>query len=139
MEQLKHILLSGQHSLVIENGQTYTFDARGVADLRRLLATRPELLRGARVADKAIGKGAAALLVLGRVAEVWTPLASTPALALLREHGIRAVADTEVPRIENARRTGLCPIEQACMPCASAEECLASIDAFFARINRKQE
>ena len=41
------------------------FRERGVADLFRLLREEPQLLRGAFIADKVVGKGAAALMVLG--------------------------------------------------------------------------
>ena len=60
-------------SCVIRNGeQTRTFNERGVKDLYRLLTEEPELLRGAFVADKVVGKGAAALMILGSVEEVYT-------------------------------------------------------------------
>ena len=70
-------------SCVIRNGeQTRTFNERGVKDLYRLLTEEPELLRGAFVADKVVGKGAAALMILGSVEEVYTDVASTAALEL---------------------------------------------------------
>ena len=49
-------------SCVIRNGDvTRIFRERGVKDLYRLLEEEPELLDGAFVADKVVGKGAAAL------------------------------------------------------------------------------
>lgn len=132
VEHLKQILIDGRHSLVVENQHVSTFDGRGIKDLRRLIATQPELLCGSRVADKVVGKGAAALLVKGRVSEVFACTASRPALALLRENGITASCDNEVDAIANVSHTGLCPIEQLCLPCATTEECLRRIDEFFA-------
>ena len=47
-------------SCVIRNGDvTRIFRERGVKDLYRLLEEEPELLDGAFVADKVVGKGAA--------------------------------------------------------------------------------
>ena len=55
-------------SCVIRNGDTVRiFHERGIKDLFRLLKTEREFLDGAFVADKVVGKGAAALMVLGGV------------------------------------------------------------------------
>lgn len=55
-----------QCSCVIYNGgETRLFWERGVQDLYRLLKTEPDFLRGAFIADKVIGKAAAALMALG--------------------------------------------------------------------------
>lgn len=45
----------------MRNGHVATFDSRGVADLFNLLNDDPEFMQGADVADKVVGKGAAAL------------------------------------------------------------------------------
>ena len=56
-------LLAEGCSCVIRNGETMrSFHERGVSDLWRLLHEEPELLRGAFIADKVVGKGAAALM-----------------------------------------------------------------------------
>ena len=56
-----------QCSCVIYNGgETRLFWERGVQDLYRLLKTELDFLRGAFIADKVIGKAAAALMALGR-------------------------------------------------------------------------
>lgn len=55
-----------QCSCVIYNGgETRLFWERGVQDLYRLLKTEPDFLQGAFIADKVIGKAAAALMALG--------------------------------------------------------------------------
>ena len=66
MKQLVKQLHEGKHSCVIltARGDTYTCNRRGVADLYEIYRTMPEVLEGATVADKVIGKGAAALLAL---------------------------------------------------------------------------
>lgn len=52
------------------------FRERGVADLFRLLHEEPQLLRGAFIADKVVGKGAAALMVLGGVEGLFADVVS---------------------------------------------------------------
>lgn len=61
MEELIDLLHSGGYSCVIANkGKVRTFTQRGVADLYDLLTQEPEFLKGAMIADKVVGKGAAA-------------------------------------------------------------------------------
>lgn len=129
-------LFAEQCSCVIRNGgRTRIFRERGVKDLCRLLREEPELLRGAFVADKVVGKGAAALMIMGGVTEVYADVASLPALALFERAGVRVECGTAVPHIINRTRTGICPVEQLCADCATAEECLPRIEAFVAAQN----
>lgn len=69
MEDIIRLLHEGKHSLVVSNGEVRTFDKRGVADLYALLREDSEFLKGASVADKVVGKAAAALMILGEVGE----------------------------------------------------------------------
>ena len=62
---------------------TRIFRERGVKDLYRLLEEEPELLDGAFVADKVVGKGAAALMILGGIGELHADVISRPARLLL--------------------------------------------------------
>ena len=68
MEELINLLHSGGYSCVIANGDNIrTFTQRGVADLYDLLTQEPDFLKGASIADKVVGKGAAALMILGGI------------------------------------------------------------------------
>lgn len=104
---------------------------RGVRDLFRLLADEPQVLRGAFVADKVVGKGAAALMVLGGVAEVYAGVISLPALELLERSAVAVSYGTAVPNIINRAWTGICPVESLCADCRSADECLPLIEEFI--------
>ena len=69
-------------SCVIRSGDVIRiFRERGVKDLFRLLKEEPAMLRGAFIADKVVGKAAAALMVLGGVRELFADVISHPALA----------------------------------------------------------
>ena len=84
MGELVSLLHEGGYSLVLQkDGKIHTFSERGVADLYRLRSENPELLQGAFLADKVVGKGAAALMILGGVAELHADVISEPALSLL--------------------------------------------------------
>ena len=81
MNQLVQQLRTGRHTLVVvaDGGSVRTFDGRGVADLYRLWSEQPAVLRGASVADKVVGKGAAALMIAGSVREVYAEVVSEAA------------------------------------------------------------
>ena len=125
-----------QCSCVIYNeGEPRLFWERGVQDLYRLLKTEPDFLRGAFIADKVIGKAAAALMALGGVDEVFARVISSPARELLERSGIKVDCLSEVPHIINRTRTGWCPLETRCFRMHTAEECLQQIEDFIHTMN----
>lgn len=124
-------LFTEKCSCVIRNGnEIRVFRERGIRDLYRLLAEDRRFLDGAFIADKVVGKGAAALMVLGGIREVFADVISRPALELLRHYDIKTDFTLEVPNIVNRTRSGICPVEQLCSDCTTAEECLTRIDEF---------
>lgn len=132
MDELVDILHNGGHSLVIRNGNTVrTFDGHGVSDLYHLLMEEPETLYMAIVADKVVGKGAAALIVLGGVKNVYAGIVSESALQLLRKHGIMVSFLKKVPYVINRQGNGVCPVESLCRDCVTANECLPLIKDFI--------
>lgn len=131
-DRLIDSLFAEKCSCVIRNGnETRIFRERGVKDLFRLLTEDRKFLDGAFIADKVVGKGAAALMVLGGIREVFADVISRPALDMLRGHGIKTGFTLEVPHIINRTRSGICPVEQLCADCTTAEECLARIEEFL--------
>ncbi len=134
VEQLATTLHTGGHSLVLARGSSLRcFDGRGVADLYRLLLEEPATLRGASAADKVVGKGAAALMVLGGVRELHADVISEAALTLLEKHGVYTSYGSRVAEIRNRAGDGLCPVEACCATCTTAEECLERIREFMAK------
>ena len=92
MESIIDILHKGGYSCVMKNREEVrTFTQRGVADLYDLYQADSAFMKGAAIADKVIGKGAAALMVLGGFKTVYADIISTPALALLCEAGIETL------------------------------------------------
>lgn len=138
LADLVEVLRHGSHTLAVASGGTVrTFGRRGVADLHTLLTEEPGLLRGASVADKVTGKGAAALMMLGGVAEMHTDVISESALGLLAQSGMTVHYDRAVPHIVNRRGDGMCPVETLCLGCRTAAECLPLITEFIGR-NKQQ-
>lgn len=131
MKDLIRILREGFHSLVVFRDEIFTYDGKGISDLLRLLNEQPEVLDNASIADKIVGKGAAALMALGKVKDVYADVISESALALLVQEGIRATYGKLVPHIINHAGKGMCPVETRCLPCSTPTECLAEIKAFI--------
>lgn len=134
MIDLINILHEGQHSLVVEKEEIYTFDGRGVSNLFQLLEENPALLYGSMVADKAIGKSAATLMALAKVKQVYADVVSQPAVELLESHKIPITYGNIVPYIINRAGTGSCPLEARCLPCVTLQECYAQICSFMKEI-----
>lgn len=126
------MLEGGRHTLAIENnGNVYVFDGRGVADLFRIYTDTPHILAGAALADKVVGKGAAALMALGGVKTLHALVLSETALAMLRDAGVQVTYGELVAGIMNRAGTGPCPVESLCRSCRTPQECLPLIASFL--------
>lgn len=114
MKQLIDILHNEGLTLVIKSndGEIRRFSERGVKDLLTLVKERPEVLKDALIADKAVGKAAAACMVVGAIKQVHADVMSEPALALLQDHGIKAEYGQLVNHIINRSGTDWCPMEK---------------------------
>lgn len=132
MDALISLLHEGAYSCVIRKGaEVRTFHKRGVADLLFLLENEPEFLLEAFVADKVVGKGAAALMILGGVKRVYTDVISTPALDLFKTYGVEVAFSVVTDRIVNRTKDGLCPVETLCLDLDSPADMLNEIRQFI--------
>lgn len=131
MDDLIQLLHEGQHSLVVANGEVCIFNGRGVIDLYHLLQDDPGFLYEASIADKVVGKAAAALMAMGRIKEMYADVISRPALDLFSKTDIKIRYGMEVPHIINRTATGWCPLEIRCLNCATPEACFHQIEAFY--------
>ena len=136
MDHLTVLLHAGNYSCVIRNGDIVrSFIRRGVADLYRLLNEEPAFLQGAWVADKVVGKAAAALMLLGGVERLHADVLSCPAWSLLERSGMEAAYGCLVPYVKNRDQSGWCPLEALCHEKESLTDIYGVIDAF---VNRKE-
>ena len=136
MQDIINQLNEGGYSCVIANrGETRTFSQPGVADLFALLKTDPDFMKGASIADKVIGKGAAALMILGGVTQVYTHRISESALSLFQTTGIDVEYKELVPFIMNRDRSGWCPVETLCQREQSPDAILPLIEEFINKMS----
>ena len=132
MMELIEILHKEKCSCVIQNGERIVVcHQRGVKDLFNLLMNDKNLLEGAIIADKVVGKGAAALMIEGGVKEVYADVISEPALSLFKSVGMPIDYKECVPNIINRTATGICPVESICSECITASECIPLIEKFI--------
>lgn len=138
-ERYAALLNSGRVSLIVEKGASVSeYSVPGVRQLYSLLTQDYDSLRDALVADKVVGKGAAALMILGGVAQLYTPLVSEGALALFAGSNVDVVYTRVVPHIINRDATGWCPVEKLCKDCTTALECLPLIENFMEKNTNNQ-
>lgn len=133
IDKLIEILDNGGYSCVIASGDDIkTFTQRGVDDLYYLVHSEPNFLRGATLADKIIGKGAAALIVKGGVSKIYTHIISQGAYDLFTSEGVEFSYGEIVPHIINRTQTGWCPVEQLCREEHEVDAILARLEEFLA-------
>lgn len=137
MENLKNMLNNPKVRGVLcsATGEIVEFHNPGVKDLFILVNTRPQVLDGAAVADRVIGRGAAMLLVLGNVKQVYAKLISEPAIKVLREACIPLDYEKAVPNIINRDGTDVCPVEKLTMNITEPSEAFERIKEFLINKN----
>jgi hypothetical protein len=116
-------------------GENHIFNHSGVKDLYTLVTINPKLLHRAYLADKVVGKGAAALMIIGGISGIYTRVISEPALQLFKQTNIRVEYDELVPEIINRKGDGLCPVESLVKDLPTAKDCLKPIGEFVSKLN----
>lgn len=120
------------------DGKLIRFRHSGVADLLQMVTTQTQLLNGSDVADRVIGKGAALLLLVGKVSSVYAQVISSGALKALREGGVKVSFGIETPYIKNRKGDGMCPVERLLAETNNPTEAVKIIKIFVENINNKQ-
>ena len=122
-----------QCSLVLldTSGRIRTFGKPGVRDLEYLLDHEPQALRGARIADKVVGKAAAGMMVVGGVREVYADVMSRKALPLFDDAHIDYSFGVLTDQIVIPEGDTRCPLEQIVAPADTAEQVVEMLRAHF--------
>lgn len=133
MKQLIDILHNEGLTLVVQSsdGTLHRFTQRGVKDLLTLVTEQPQVLHGALIADKAVGKAAAACMIVGGVKHIYADIMSEPALALLQAHGIMAEFGKLVDHIINRTGDDWCPMERLSHDESDPATIIKKIQNFF--------
>lgn len=138
MQQLIEILRREKCSLVVKNHSIITtYSKPGVRDLEHLLDHDPEVLHGAVIADKVIGKAAAAMVVVGEVKELYAEVMSTKAIPFLEEADIAYTYGTLVDTIKE--EGGRCQLEKITAPATTPEETVALLRTHFEEKKRERK
>ena len=138
MQQLIEILRREKCSLVVKNhGIVTTYSKPGVRDLEHLLDHDPEMLDGATIADKVIGKAAAAMVVVGGVKVLYAEVMSKRAIPFLEEAGIAYSYGTLVDTIKE--EGDRCQLEKITAPATTPEETVALLRTHFEEKKRERE
>lgn len=138
MQHLIEILRREKCSLVVKNhGIVTTYSKPGVRDLEHLLDHDPKVLHGATIADKVIGKAAAAMVVVGGVKELYAEVMSKKAIPFLEEAGIAYTYGTLVDTIKE--EGDRCQLEKITAPATTPEETVALLRTHFEEKKRERE
>lgn len=115
IELARTFLVRNAHLKVVavKDGQVIGHaEGKGVRPILELAQRLGELLQGASVADRVIGRAAGFVLIASQVAAAYGRILSREAEELLGLHGISVAGETLVPYIQGPDRSGRCLMEQ---------------------------
>ena len=140
MNELIEILHREGCSLVLRDvkGNVRTFYKKGVRDLEDLLDHEPATLRGAAVADKVVGKAAAAMMAHGGVEEAYADVLSRKAVPMLESGGVRYACGELVDAIVIPEGDTRCPLEEIVATADTAEEAVGLLREHFDEMQKKR-
>ena len=114
--------------VVFRGGRTFSERGRGVSPLLEFHDHREAgFLRGATVVDKVIGRAAAMIAIAGGATRVHGEVMSEDAKTLLESRGVTVSYGTLVPRILNADKSDLCPLEKSVEGIDDPEQALTAL------------
>ena len=127
LKKAAEFLNNGEYTCVLCKEEEVLASAkRGVRPLIDWLDSSADL-KGFSAADNVVGRAAAFLYVLLKVAAVYAPVMSDGAISVFAEKGISAFYDKKVGHIINRAGDGLCPMELTVENITEPEEALKKI------------
>ena len=138
LEQAK-AALAGEitFAAVLSDGTLITSEKKGIAPMMALLEEDKDILKGAHVADRVIGRAAALLMEKAGVAAAFGEVVSSHALKAFRKSGIPFTYGKEADYIINRTKTGMCPMEQTVLDIEDAEEAYEALRKKLAELSVK--
>lgn len=138
LEQAK-AALAGEitFAAVLSDGTLITSEKKGIAPMMALLEEDKDILKGAYVADRVIGRAAALLMEKAGVAAAFGELVSRHALKAFGKSGIPFTYGKEADYIINRTKTGMCPMEQTVLDIEDAEEAYEALRKKLAELSVK--
>lgn len=140
MAEAKLLIQAGEASCVVmSDGKIVkTAVGNGVKPILGLLENEPEVLKGAVVADKVIGKAAAMLLTKAGAAYVYGEIMSEAGQAFLQSRGIGCSYGTLVEAIINRTGDDICPLEKTVQNIEEPEEAYPALKATIAILMQRK-
>lgn len=136
LEKAKSMLADDCNLAVVKGGSVSRFSESGIKALLGIAESNKELLDGASVADKIVGRAAAFIMISCGVKEVYAGVMSKGAAALFAVHGVPCSCATLTDRIINRAGTDICPMERAVLsvPDSAPDEAVAALRSAFANM-----
>lgn len=123
------LIEENQHGLIVLQGEHIVFTSAtpGIRAALQLHDEHPELLKGAVIADRIIGRAAAMIFADGGATAIYGSVMSKTAQQELTQKDVITQAGTLVDAIINRRGDGICPMEQAIMGITEPEAGLSRL------------
>lgn len=138
LEQAKAALVGEiTFAAVLADGRAITSEKKGIAPMMALLKENMNILKGACVADRVIGRAAAMLMEKGGVAAAFGEVVSGHALRAFAKSGIPFTYGKEVEYIINRTKTGMCPMEETVLEIEDIEEAYEALKRKLAELAGK--
>ena len=113
--------------IVCKDGQITPLTGKGVSPLLDLLDAPGQILKGAAVADRIIGKASAWILVYAGAAAVYAPVMSRGAEKIFERFKVPSEYDVLTDRIIRRDGNGTCPMELAVGEINDAKEAVEAV------------
>lgn len=133
VELAKNILYDeNQKLVVVKNGEIiFKSKDRGIKPMYILSTDMKVETKGASIADRVIGKGAAMLCTYLNIEEVYGELMSESGINVLHKSNIKYTIKESCEFIQNRDKTDLCPIEKRSLDIEDPEILLKRIKSFL--------
>ena len=126
-QKAKEEFSTGKYTLVIcKDLDICTSDVTGIRPLMKLIDEKKDC-NGYSAADKIVGRAAAFLYTLLGVKNLYGEVMSKGAVEILKSKGINYEYKTLTEFIENRKKTGICPMDEAVQNCTNAEDACEAI------------
>ena len=122
---------------ILKDDTLITSEKKGIAPMMALLSADEEVLAGAVVADRVIGRAAALLMQKAGVAQAYGSVVSTHALKVFQAADLSFSYDREVDYIINRAGNGMCPMEQTVLDLSDPEEAYAALRCRLAELSAR--
>lgn len=131
---------AGTEALVVLQEGRIVFSSceAGIRAAMELHDQKPELLRGAVVADRIIGRAAAMIFTDGGAAAVYGKIMNRSAMQELAENGVEVSTAQLVDTIINRRGDGMCPMEHTVFGVTAPAEGVKLLRAALARLSGRE-